>query len=52
MFSLFLQLCDLLKSRVESPNFLEKLGSIHMSVPNNMNGMVLVDKNFPVVDIQ
>ncbi|XXG86524.1 hypothetical protein AAC387_Pa11g1399 [Persea americana] len=31
------ELCDLLKSRVESPNFLEKLESVHMSVPNNMN---------------
>ncbi|XP_058088172.1 uncharacterized protein LOC131235072 isoform X2 [Magnolia sinica] len=30
------ELCDLLKSRVEEPNFLEKLGSIHMSVPHNM----------------
>ncbi|ERN02895.1 hypothetical protein AMTR_s00135p00048880 [Amborella trichopoda] len=28
------ELCDLLRSRVESPEFLEKLGSIHMSVPN------------------
>ncbi|XP_058097007.1 uncharacterized protein LOC131242417 isoform X2 [Magnolia sinica] len=30
------ELCDLLKSRVESPNFLEKLGSIHMSIPQNV----------------
>ncbi|KAG9450791.1 hypothetical protein H6P81_010756 [Aristolochia fimbriata] len=29
-------LCDLLKSRVESPNFLEKLGSIHMSVSHSV----------------
>ncbi|KAK9166905.1 hypothetical protein Scep_002096 [Stephania cephalantha] len=29
------KLCDLLKSRVESPNFLEKLGSIHISIPQN-----------------
>eukprot|EP00268_Persea_americana_P031587 TRINITY_DN307_c0_g1_i1.p1 TRINITY_DN307_c0_g1~~TRINITY_DN307_c0_g1_i1.p1 ORF type:complete len:239 (+),score=50.96 TRINITY_DN307_c0_g1_i1:232-948(+) len=27
------ELCDFLKSRVESPNFLEKLGSIHLQVP-------------------
>ncbi|PIA56305.1 hypothetical protein AQUCO_00700557v1 [Aquilegia coerulea] len=27
------QLCNLLKSRVDSPDFLEKLGSIHLSVP-------------------
>lgn len=26
------ELCDLVKSKVESPDFLEKLGSIHMSV--------------------
>ncbi|XP_008795173.1 uncharacterized protein LOC103710994 isoform X2 [Phoenix dactylifera] len=26
------ELCQLLKSKVESPNFLEKLGSVHMSV--------------------
>eukprot|EP00262_Sarcandra_glabra_P003595 TRINITY_DN1432_c3_g2_i1.p1 TRINITY_DN1432_c3_g2~~TRINITY_DN1432_c3_g2_i1.p1 ORF type:complete len:222 (-),score=47.29 TRINITY_DN1432_c3_g2_i1:384-1049(-) len=31
-----IELCDLLKSSVESPNFLEKLGSIHMSLPQNM----------------
>ncbi|XP_077224688.1 uncharacterized protein LOC143857995 [Tasmannia lanceolata] len=30
------ELCDLLKSRVESPNFLEKLGSIHMSSSHNL----------------
>ncbi|XP_039127840.1 uncharacterized protein LOC120263926 [Dioscorea cayenensis subsp. rotundata] len=29
------ELCDLLKSKVESPNFLEKLGSIHMSMYKN-----------------
>ncbi|KAK1303073.1 hypothetical protein QJS10_CPB12g01419 [Acorus calamus] len=31
------ELCDLLKSRVESPNFLEKLGSMHMSVSHNIS---------------
>jgi len=30
------ELCSLLKSRVESPDFLEKLESVHMSVPQNM----------------
>ncbi|OUZ99782.1 hypothetical protein BVC80_9065g57 [Macleaya cordata] len=29
-------LCDLLKSTVESPNFLEKLGSVHVSVPQSI----------------
>ncbi|KAF5181223.1 Ring finger protein [Thalictrum thalictroides] len=29
------ELCDLLKSRVESPNFLEKLGSVHVSLQQN-----------------
>ncbi|XP_077249879.1 uncharacterized protein LOC143889518 [Tasmannia lanceolata] len=31
------ELCDLLKSRVESPDFLEKLGSIHMSASHNLS---------------
>ncbi|KAK1263624.1 hypothetical protein QJS04_geneDACA011959 [Acorus gramineus] len=31
------ELCDLLKSRVESPNFLEKLGSMDMSVFQNIS---------------
>ncbi|KAF3786872.1 hypothetical protein EJ110_NYTH24242 [Nymphaea thermarum] len=31
------ELCDLLKSRVESPDFLEKLGSIHMPVAHNVS---------------
>ncbi|PKA55424.1 hypothetical protein AXF42_Ash006626 [Apostasia shenzhenica] len=31
------ELCDLLKSRVESQVFLEKLGSMHMSVSNNIS---------------
>lgn len=36
--SSFLQLCDLLKSKVESPNFLEKLGCSHQSVLQNVAG--------------
>ncbi|KAL5982366.1 hypothetical protein ACLOJK_016437 [Asimina triloba] len=30
------ELCDLLKSRVESPTFLEKLGSMHVSASQNI----------------
>ncbi|KAJ6843383.1 uncharacterized protein M6B38_296350 [Iris pallida] len=30
------ELCDILKSKVESPTFLEKLGSIHMSVSQSI----------------
>ncbi|XP_042496210.1 uncharacterized protein LOC122075302 isoform X2 [Macadamia integrifolia] len=30
------ELCDLLKSRVESPNFLQKLENVQVSVPQNM----------------
>ncbi|GFY96092.1 hypothetical protein Acr_11g0003980 [Actinidia rufa] len=33
---LFLQLCDLLKSRVECPGFLEKLESAQLSLPQNI----------------
>ncbi|KAG6516662.1 hypothetical protein ZIOFF_027135 [Zingiber officinale] len=32
----FVQLCSLLKSKVESPNFLEKLGNIRSSVSQNI----------------
>lgn len=35
---LFIQLYDLIKSKVESPDFLEKLGSIHASVLENSYG--------------
>ncbi|KAL5705884.1 hypothetical protein ACHQM5_024117 [Ranunculus cassubicifolius] len=31
------ELCDLLKSSFDSPDFLEKLGSIHTSVPQHMS---------------
>lgn len=34
-----MQLRDFLKSRVESPNFLEKLGSIHLQVSPDVAGM-------------
>ncbi|XP_042514883.1 uncharacterized protein LOC122089317 [Macadamia integrifolia] len=30
------ELCDLLKSRIESPNFLEKLENVQVAVPQNM----------------
>ncbi|KAJ4967099.1 hypothetical protein NE237_018948 [Protea cynaroides] len=30
------ELCELLKSRVESPDFLEKLENVHVAVPQNM----------------
>ncbi|KAE9457365.1 hypothetical protein C3L33_10741, partial [Rhododendron williamsianum] len=36
LFVSVLQLCDLLKSRVECPDFLEKLESAQASVPQNM----------------
>lgn len=38
LFVSVLQLCDLLKSRVECPDFLEKLESAQASVPQNMAG--------------
>ncbi|KAJ0981456.1 hypothetical protein J5N97_009711 [Dioscorea zingiberensis] len=31
------ELCDLLQTKVESPDFLEKLGSIHMSMSKNIS---------------
>lgn len=34
-----MQLCDLLKSRVECPDFLEKLECAQASIPQNMAGM-------------
>lgn len=34
-----MQLCSLLKSRVDSPDFLEKLENCQVSVPHNMTGM-------------
>ena len=34
-----MQLCDLLKSRLECPDFLEKLESAQVSVPQNISGM-------------
>lgn len=38
-FFLHLQLCDLLKSRVSCPNFLEKLECAQVSVPQSNTGM-------------
>ncbi|XP_026401045.1 uncharacterized protein LOC113296889 isoform X2 [Papaver somniferum] len=32
------QLCDLIKSTIESPNFIEKLGSVHVSAQESING--------------
>ncbi|RZC45581.1 hypothetical protein C5167_038531 [Papaver somniferum] len=31
------QLCDLIKSTIESPNFIEKLGSVHVSAQESIN---------------
>lgn len=38
-FSALMQLCDLLKSRVECPDFLEKLECAQASVPHGIAGM-------------
>ncbi|KAI3895871.1 hypothetical protein MKW98_025662 [Papaver atlanticum] len=32
-----IQLCDLIKSTIESPNFIEKLGSVHVSAQESIN---------------
>lgn len=36
----FEQLCDLLKSRVDSPDFLQKLENAQASVPQSIAGML------------
>lgn len=35
-----MQLCDLVKSKVQSPDFLEKLGSVHASISHCTHGML------------
>ncbi|XP_072982126.1 uncharacterized protein [Typha latifolia] len=37
------ELCELLKSKVESPNFLEKIGTMHASISQNYHALVHAD---------
>lgn len=46
-----MQLCDLVKSRVECPDFLKKLESVHGSVPQNMAGNATKLHNLGIFDL-